>query len=63
MTKYPCPVCNKRACDSKKELVLSKFNLKDANFTDLVIKCDKCGNQIAVTVKVKEPHPNQTIIE
>lgn len=62
MKKYPCPICNRRACDSNKELYLEKFNQKDDNFADIVIKCVKCGNQIAVAVKNTDDHHNMTTI-
>ena len=50
MIKYPCPVCNKRACDSEKELHLSKLTNANAEKADVIIKCQNCKNTLAVEV-------------
>lgn len=50
MTKYPCPVCNKRACDSNKTLKLAKLSKGNENKADVVIKCQNCKNTLAVKV-------------
>ena len=50
MTKYLCPICNKRACDSNKLISLSKLSAKNENSADIVIKCQNCKNVIAVNI-------------
>lgn len=58
MTKYQCPVCNKRACDSSKHLSLAKLSQVNENDADIIIKCQCCKNTLAVNVT-----PNTLIIE
>ena len=50
MTKYPCPVCNKRACDSNKVLRISKLSKSNESKADVIIKCQNCKNELAVKV-------------
>lgn len=50
MTKYLCPVCNKRACDSNKILNLKMFSKNDEETADVVIKCKNCKNTLAVCI-------------
>ena len=50
MTKYQCPICNKRACDSNKVLSLSKLSKNNESIADVVIKCQNCKNILAVKV-------------
>ncbi len=50
MTKYPCPVCNRRICDSGKKLYLTRSGEENARTADLFIKCQNCKNTIAVEV-------------
>lgn len=50
MTKYQCPICNKRACDSNKVLSLSKLSKNNESIADVVIKCQNCKNTLAVKV-------------
>ena len=53
MTKYPCPVCGKRACDSHKRLSLTKLSAKNEKEVDIIIKCHNCKSTLAVkTTKV-----------
>ena len=55
MTKYLCPICNKRACDSTKHLSLAKLSKGNETQADIVIKCQCCKSTLAVNVK-----PNYT---
>ena len=50
MTKYLCPVCNKRACDSNKILNLARLSKSNEANADVVIKCQNCKNTLAVNV-------------
>lgn len=50
MTKYHCPICKKRTCDSTKYLSLSKLSDSDENKADIIIKCQRCKNTIAVNL-------------
>ena len=50
MTKYQCPICNKRACDSSKSLSLAKLSQSNENQADIIIKCQCCKNAIAINV-------------
>lgn len=50
MIKYPCPICNKRACDSNKTLKLAKLSKSNENKADVIIKCQNCKNTLAVKV-------------
>ena len=50
MTKYSCPICNKRACDSSKHLLLAKLSKSNENKADIIIKCQNCKNSLAVKV-------------
>ncbi len=55
MTKYQCPVCSKRACDSAKSLALAKLSTSNEEQADVIIKCQCCKSTLAVNV-------NQTIL-
>ena len=50
MTKYQCPVCGKRACDSAKSLSLAKLSSNNESQADIIIKCQCCKNTLAVNV-------------
>ena len=50
MTKYQCPVCSKRACDSAKSLSLAKLSSSNENQADIIIKCQCCKSTLAVNV-------------
>ena len=50
MTKYQCPVCSKRACDSPKMLSLAKLSQSNENNADIIIKCQCCKSTLAVNV-------------
>lgn len=50
MTKYQCPVCNKRACDSAKTLSLAKLSSSNETQADVIIKCQCCKSTLAVNV-------------
>lgn len=50
MTQYPCPICNKRACDSSKHLLLAKLSKSNEHKADIIIKCQNCKNALAVKV-------------
>lgn len=50
MTKYQCPVCNKRACDSAKSLSLEKLSSRNETQADVIIKCQCCKSTLAVNV-------------
>lgn len=50
MTKYQCPICNKRACDSNKALSLAKLSQSNEGNADIIIKCQCCKNALAVNV-------------
>lgn len=53
MTRYQCPVCSKRACDSDKLLSLARFSEESAEIADVVIKCHNCKSTLAITVRVE----------
>ena len=48
--KYPCPICNKRACDSYKTLKLAKLSKTNEYKADVIIKCHNCKTPLAVKV-------------
>ena len=50
MTKYQCPVCSKRACDSEKSLSLAKLTSSNETQADVIIKCQCCKSTLAVNV-------------
>ena len=50
MTKYQCPVCSKRACDSAKTLLLAKLSSSNETKADVIIKCQCCKSTLAVNV-------------
>ena len=55
MTKYPCPVCSKRACDSEKLLSLTKLSDINSSSADIIIKCRSCKNSLAVRITSNPP--------
>lgn len=50
MTKYACPVCHKRICDSEKALSLTQTSAQTTPSADVVIKCRNCKNTISIQV-------------
>lgn len=67
MTKYPCPICNKRACDSNKILSLAKLSKSNECKADVIIKCQNCKNALAVKVNknsfaIEQPSPQREVI-
>ena len=50
MTKYQCPVCSKRVCDSAKTLSLAKLSSSNEAQADVIIKCQCCKSTLAVNV-------------
>ena len=50
MTKYQCPICGKRACDSAKSLSLAKLSSSNETQADVIIKCQCCKSTLAVNV-------------
>jgi len=50
MTKYQCPVCSKRVCDSEKTLLLAKLSSSNETHADVIIKCQCCKSTLAVNV-------------
>lgn len=48
--EYPCPVCNKRACDSNKTITISKLSEGNSERADIIIKCKNCKNILAVKI-------------
>ena len=50
MTKYQCPACGKRACDSAKSLSLAKLSSDNESQADIIIKCQCCKSTLAVNV-------------
>lgn len=50
MTKYQCPICNKRACDSNKHLSIEKARPSNEANADIIIKCQCCKSILAVNV-------------
>lgn len=50
MTKYQCPICSKRACDSTKSISLAKLSQSNESHADIIIKCQCCKNTLAVNV-------------
>lgn len=51
MTRYQCPICGKRACDSDKSLLLAKSSENNEKEADIIIKCQNCKNTLAVKVQ------------
>ena len=51
MIKYLCPICNKRACDSTKNLSITKVSQINEKQADIIIKCHCCKNTLAINVK------------
>ncbi len=51
MTKYHCPICGKRVCDSTKSLSLAKSSSNNEEQADFIIKCQCCKKTLAVNVK------------
>ncbi len=49
-----CPICNKRICDSNKNLKVNKFSESDEVVADMVIKCQKCKNCLSIKVSHDE---------
>ncbi len=52
MIQYPCPICNKRVCDSEKELRLEKQSKVNSTTADVIIKCQNCKNTVVIEVAV-----------
>lgn len=50
MTKYICPICSKRACDSNKPLKIAKLSKTNEDNADVIIKCKNCKNALAINV-------------
>ena len=50
MIKYLCPICDKRACDSNKNLSIMKASQTNEKQADIIIKCHCCKNTLAVKV-------------
>ena len=50
MTRYPCAICHKRACDSCKTLALADLSQSNRGDADVIIKCHNCRNAPAVKV-------------
>lgn len=50
MLRYLCPMCGLRACDSNKFLKIAQFKEDNLNSADIIIKCQKCKNLLAVNV-------------
>ena len=48
--KYPCPICNRRACDSCKTLHLTRLSKTNEYKADVIIKCNNCKTTLAVKV-------------
>jgi hypothetical protein len=48
--KYPCPICNRRACDSFKPLHLTRLSQSNEKSADVIIKCNNCKTTLAVNV-------------
>lgn len=54
MTVILCPVCHKRVCDSNKNPKIAPLSKSNENKADIVIKCNKCKNQLSIRIpKVK----------
>lgn len=51
MLRYPCPMCGFRVCDSNKFLKLEQLTENNLNSADMIVKCQKCKNRLAVNVK------------
>ncbi len=62
MKKYTCPICNKRACDSEKELILTKLSSETESDADMIIKCHVCKNTLAIRVK-REDKPSRYTVQ
>ncbi|GEM_PF-1819434 len=48
--EYPCPICNRRACDSNKTITISKLSDSNSEKADIIIKCKNCKNILAVKI-------------
>lgn len=67
MISYPCPVCNKRACDSNKALSIAKLSKSNENKANVIIKCQNCKNSLAVKVNkdsfaIEQMSPRREVI-
>ena len=62
MTKYQCPVCGKRACDSAKRLLLAALSQNNENTADVIIKCQRCKSSLAVNI-AKEVYTTENNID
>ena len=62
MTKYLCPICNKRACDSNKILNLTRLSENNKDNADIVIKCQNCKNTLAVNINQNVFFTNQSVV-
>lgn len=50
MTKYPCPICNKRVCDSQKILSIKQSSKSNRPKADVLIKCQSCKAELSVKI-------------
>lgn len=50
MTAIPCPVCNKRVCDSDRSPKIAKLSNSNIDKADIVIKCKNCKSCLAVKI-------------
>lgn len=50
MIQYMCPICNKRICDSEKNLRLEKHSEENSATAAVIIKCRNCKNSVAIEV-------------
>ena len=49
--KYPCPVCEKRICDSSKKLKITKLTKGNDVTADIILKCRNCKCVISIEIK------------
>ena len=50
MIEYKCPICDKRACDSTKPLLIAKLSNSNSKKADVIIKCKNCKNCLSIKV-------------
>ena len=50
MNQFKCPVCNRRVCDSEKELKIEKKTNANTVTADVIIKCKNCKSCLTIEI-------------
>ncbi len=45
-----CPICNKRICDSNKQIKIAKLSKNNEDKADIVLKCNNCKNCVSIKI-------------